>query len=149
MTQKNPPAGVERLTRVMFTRIIASLARALAEEEFSVAHIAALHLLDEEGTMRVAALAEALGRSPSGTSRLLDVLVQRDLVSRVEDPEDRRAKKLALTAAGARFVQRVGDERVRVMREVVSSWPGAAKEGFFKTLLSDVLREKVGLGSKK
>ncbi|WP_438005960.1 MarR family transcriptional regulator [Sorangium sp. So ce321] len=113
----------EQFTRMMFSRIIAGLARTLHEEDFSVAQIAALHLVDQEGPMRVTALATSLGLSASAGSRLADGLVQRGLLAREEDPEDRRAKTLALTALGRRFVDQASVERVRVIMETARSLP--------------------------
>ncbi|WP_437754565.1 MarR family winged helix-turn-helix transcriptional regulator [Sorangium sp. So ce1389] len=113
----------EQFTRMMFSRIIAGLARTLHEEDFSVAQIAALHLVDQEGPMRVTALAASLGLSASAGSRLADGLVQRGLLAREEDPEDRRAKTLALTPLGRRFVDQASVERVRVIMETARSLP--------------------------
>jgi len=45
--------AIERMSRAMFTRIISSLTRTMQEEELSVAQVAALHLVDERGSMRI------------------------------------------------------------------------------------------------
>lgn len=121
--QKILGSPLERFTRMMFSRIIAGLARALHEEDFSVAQVAALHLVDQEGPVRVTALATSLGLSASAGSRLVDGLVQRGLLARQEDPEDRRAKTLALTPLGRRFVDQASAERVRVIMETARSLP--------------------------
>ncbi|WP_437796034.1 MarR family winged helix-turn-helix transcriptional regulator [Sorangium sp. So ce693] len=121
--QKILGSPLERFTRMMFSRIIAGLARALHEEDFSVAQVAALHLVDQEGPVRVTALATSLGLSASAGSRLVDGLVQRGLLARQEDPEDRRAKTLALTPLGRRFVDQASVERVRVIMETARSLP--------------------------
>ncbi len=99
---------VERFTRMMFTRIIAALARTLRDEALSIAQVAALHLIDQAGALRVSVLADELTLSASATSRLVEGLVQRDLVARDEDPDDRRAKILTLTPAGRRFTTIAG-----------------------------------------
>ncbi|WP_437277466.1 MarR family transcriptional regulator [Sorangium sp. So ce375] len=121
--QRTLGSPVERFTRMMFSRIIAELARALHEEDFSVAQVAALHLVDQEGPVRVTALATSLGLSASAGSRLVDGLVQRGLLARQEDPEDRRARTLALTPLGRRFVDQASVERVRVILETARSLP--------------------------
>ncbi|WP_437811078.1 MarR family winged helix-turn-helix transcriptional regulator [Sorangium sp. So ce1078] len=121
--QKVLGSPLEQFTRMMFSRIIAGLARTLHEEDFSVAQVAALHLVDQDGPMRVTALATALGLSASAGSRLADGLVQRGLLAREEDPEDRRAKTLALTPLGRRFVDRASVERVRVIMKTARSLP--------------------------
>lgn len=121
--QKLLGSPLERFTRMMFSRIIAGLARALHEEDFSVAQVAALHLVDQESPVRVTALATSLGLSASAGSRLVDGLVQRGLLARQEDPEDRRAKTLALTPLGRRFIDQASVERVRVIMETARSLP--------------------------
>ncbi|WP_437991030.1 MarR family winged helix-turn-helix transcriptional regulator [Sorangium sp. So ce145] len=121
--QKVLGSPLERFTRMMFSRIIAGLARTLHEEDFSVAQVAALHLVDHGGPMRVTVLATSLGLSASAGSRLAEGLVQRGLLARQEDPEDRRAKTLALTPLGRRFVDRASVERVRVIMETAESLP--------------------------
>ena len=117
------PAMMEALTRRMFTRIIASLARTLREEELSIAQVAALHLIEERGTMRVGDLAQELGRSAPATSRMIDDLVRRKMVARHEDDTDRRAKALTLAAKGRAFIARAGDERVRTVVQALASMP--------------------------
>jgi DNA-binding MarR family transcriptional regulator len=107
----------------MFTRIIAGLARMLRDEELTVAQVAALYLIDEQGSSRVSQIAGVLSLSASAASRLVDGLVTRGLVVRQEDPSDRRAKALSLTARGRRFVAETSEERVRVIAEAARSLP--------------------------
>src|SRR5690348_6745637 len=96
----------ERFTRKMFARIITSVARSLRDQEVSIAQLAVLYLLDERETMRVGDVASELECSQPAASRMVDDLVRRELVSRTEDPEDRRVRIIALTAAGHGFVAR-------------------------------------------
>jgi DNA-binding MarR family transcriptional regulator len=121
--QTNLGSPIEQFTRMMFTRIITALSRSLREEDFSLAQIAALHVLDQQGAMRVTALADTLALSPSAGSRLVDGLVQRGLVGRAEDPQDRRAKTLVLTAEGRAFVDRASEDRVQVILQTAESLP--------------------------
>jgi DNA-binding MarR family transcriptional regulator len=67
----------------------------------------ALVLIEKNGRCRQSELATVLGvRQPNLVDRI-DTLVQRGLVSRSPDPDDRRANVLMLTAAGKRFMVRV------------------------------------------
>jgi DNA-binding MarR family transcriptional regulator len=61
----------------------------------------ALGLIEREGALRQVAIGEALEASPMTISDLADRLECAGLVTRATDPEDSRAKTLALTAAGA------------------------------------------------
>ena len=103
----------------MFSRIITALARTLRDEEMTVAQLAAIAFVDQAGTVRVSELAEALGLSPSAASRLADGLVERGLLLRAEDPDDRRARRLRLAAAGRAFSDRASRDRVALLYETV------------------------------
>lgn len=61
----------------------------------------ALGLLSTRGAMRQVAVGEALEASPMTISDLADRLQTAGLVRRARDPDDSRAKTLALTDAGA------------------------------------------------
>lgn len=106
---------VEAFTRNVFTRVVTALARTMRDEELTVAQIAVLHLLDQGGGARLSALAEALSFSASATSRLVADLVRRGLLTRREEAQDRRAKVVDLSARGRRLVDRISEDRVRVM----------------------------------
>lgn len=131
---------VERFTRMMFTRIIAALARTLRDEALSIAQVAALHLIDQAGALRVSVLADELTLSASATSRLVEGLVQRDLVARDEDPDDRRAKILTLTPAGRRFTEKISEGRLATIAGAVESLP--------KELVARVLAAMRSLGDR-
>lgn len=62
---------------------------------------------------RPADLAERAGLSRAAVTRLLDSLVRDGLVVRRADPEDRRAKRVELTAAGRGVVQAVAPRHAR------------------------------------
>lgn len=118
---RKPPAGMDRATRAMFTRIISALARSLRDDELSVAQAAALHIIDDRGEVAIGAVAEELALGMSTASRLIDDLVQRGWVMRSESPDDRRVRLLRLTRAGAAFIQRASDDRVQLLLRVVPS----------------------------
>ncbi len=54
------------------------------------------------GSMRVGDLARALRVTVGGTSKLVDRIERAGLIAREPDPDDRRASRVALTAAGKR-----------------------------------------------
>jgi DNA-binding MarR family transcriptional regulator len=54
------------------------------------------------GGMRVGDLARALRVTVGGTSKLVDRIERAGLIAREPDPDDRRASRVALTAAGKR-----------------------------------------------
>jgi len=58
-------------------------------------------------------LAEKLGSSKPAMSRAIDDLVKKGLVSRLEDPEDRRARRIELTAKGQALVDHLVTVRLK------------------------------------
>ena len=66
----------------------------------SMAQLGALNHLHRHGACGVSAISQVLGVSSAASSQMLDRLVQQDLISRVEDPHDRRAKQIELTSKG-------------------------------------------------
>src|SRR5436190_19862606 len=69
-----------------------------AEFEISFSQMKALHKLrDNPQPISVKELGDQLGLSLAAMSRAADGLVQRGLVDRIEDPDDRRMKRLSVT----------------------------------------------------
>lgn len=87
--------------------------------DYSLPQVATLLMLDEEGELTIKRVAQLLGRSISATSRLLDQLVVRGMISRREDERDRRAKRVAITEQGRALIltleQRRADVQIVVM----------------------------------
>lgn len=71
----------------------------------------ALVVLASRGPCSLSALAEYTGLHLSKASRMCDRLATRGLLSRGDDPSDRRTLQLGLTAAGRRVVERVSTAR--------------------------------------
>jgi DNA-binding MarR family transcriptional regulator len=133
---------VERATRRLFTRIMTSLVASLTDEDLTVAQLTALHLIDDRGSLYASELAEALSRSPSAVSRMVEDMVQRRWVARTEDATDRRIRRLALTADGRRVVHRLGEARVKVIRDnLESNMPRLLVSGMMKALERFLARE--------
>ena len=88
--------------------------RAVEEEELSLTQLKTMHVIggsDEELSLN--GLAERLGGLSLPTlSRAVESLVQRGYVSRSEDANDRRVKRLRLTAKGRRTIERLMEIRV-------------------------------------
>ncbi len=81
-----------------------SLLQYLKENELSMSQVGALFQING-GSTNVSDLGEGLGITIAAASQMLERLVQQGLVVRVEDPQDRRSKQLALTEKGRRIVQ--------------------------------------------
>jgi MarR family transcriptional regulator for hemolysin len=89
--------------------------QALSDHGLSYATAISLLVLSRQGTsVRQGVLADELGIEGPSLVRLIDLLEAEGLVERREDPTDRRAKTLHLTAAGEAKVQEIN----RVLRRV-------------------------------
>jgi DNA-binding MarR family transcriptional regulator len=87
-----------------------------------------------DGQPTVKALAERLGLSLPGTSRAVDHLVRRGLLDRREDPEDRRCKRLSVTASGRDLVHRLDDARRDALETFVQGLQPADRERLLAAL---------------
>ncbi|MBP2312780.1 MarR family winged helix-turn-helix transcriptional regulator [Azospirillum soli] len=81
-----------------------------------------IHLHKRGDGMRQKDLAASLGMDGSGLVRLLDVLAERGLLERREDPADGRAKTLHLTGDGHRLVEHV--------QQLITAFEGELLSGF-------------------
>jgi DNA-binding MarR family transcriptional regulator len=75
----------------------------------------------DEDARTVTALSEELGISPASASRAADGLVRKKLLTRVEDPDDRRVRRLALTAGGRELADRINSARLAGLEEFTAS----------------------------
>src|SRR5215217_4311800 len=73
--------------RALWRELVIGFASQLGDLRLGFTQLAALYVLADGSTLTVGELAEAINRSPSATSRLVDGLVKRRLVERREEPE--------------------------------------------------------------
>ena len=90
------------------------------------------------------AVAQAAGLESPSLVRLLDQLRKAGLVCRSEDPLDRRAKALSLTAEGRTLAESIEAELVRLRREVLQGIDHADLEAALRVLRAF---EAAGLGT--
>lgn len=130
---------VERFTRAMFTHIIQKLSAFLAQGNFTISEVAALHIIgrgdgggssgdDGSKGLSVQALGSQLNLSISATSRLVSGLVNKGLILRRENPQDARAKVLTCSKKGARLLDQMSLERVAAVFEAAQSLPPSMAE---------------------
>jgi DNA-binding MarR family transcriptional regulator len=96
--------------------------RAMADEEVSLTHFKALHVLDEqEEELALKEIGEMMVLSLPAVSRLVDHLHQRGFVERNEDAQDRRMKRIRITPAGRELVQRLTETRLSIVEQFVDT----------------------------
>ncbi|MGB3338206.1 MAG: MarR family transcriptional regulator [Devosia sp.] len=109
--------------RAMFTQLIATLARSLRLEDLRLSEIAALQLLERDKSLTIGDLARLLEVPMPAASRIATHLVDKGLVLRQENPQDRRVKVLTLSEQGLGLIARTSSERVHAAVSLVSSLP--------------------------
>jgi DNA-binding MarR family transcriptional regulator len=109
--------------RALWRELVIGFAGQLGELRLGFTQLAALYVLADAGTMTVGDVAEAIGRSPSATSRLIDGLVRRRLVERRTEPEDRRQRTVALTQRGQAILRVVDRARADQFLTAVRALP--------------------------
>jgi DNA-binding MarR family transcriptional regulator len=94
----------------------------LQEAGISFSQLKCLGLLTEADSQQsLGALSEETGLSLPAISRAVDGLVQRGEVKRTEDPDDRRAKLLTVTARGRNTYERLASVRAAGVQRFVDS----------------------------
>ncbi len=95
--------------------------------------IVLFRLRQQEGLSQVD-LAEVLELQPISLVRLLDRLVEHELVERRNDPKDRRANRLFLTGRGRQLVDDLDGLREAIAADVLKDVSGDAIETTLNTL---------------
>lgn len=106
-----PAAAAQRLgeqMKALHRYVSGQLMRAMQDQlqgdDMSFSQMTALHQLRAHAALSIGGLADLTGLSLPAASHLTDRLVQRGFAERRENPDDRRAKLLALTADGHAFL---------------------------------------------
>lgn len=126
---QNPRELSDRIAmgRAIWRDLVIGFAAQLGELNLGFTQLAAMYALADSGTMTVADLADALGRSPSAVSRMVDALVARQLLERQQDTEDRRQRTLTLTGRGQALLGLVDRARAEEFLSIVRPLPTAER----------------------
>lgn len=90
--------------------------------DMTIPQIKALVLLRRMGPLRMGNISIFLGRALSATTTVVDRLVEKELVDRVSDPNDRRVVICELTESGRQAVERfwrIGRERLDIVADTL------------------------------
>ncbi|MFF6916210.1 MarR family transcriptional regulator [Streptomyces sp. NPDC012466] len=98
---------------------------ALAGVPLDRAAVALLRQVADSEPLRPGELAARLGVEASHVTRTVRQLQTSGYVTRVPDPDDRRAQRIQLTDAGGEAIAKIRDAGIRAMRAALSDWsPG-------------------------
>jgi MarR family transcriptional regulator, organic hydroperoxide resistance regulator len=84
----------------------------MSQSGLTIAQLVALHVLVMHGVHTVGGIASCVKLSAAATSHLVDRLVQRGLVARIEHAVDRRQKQVSISPTGRALMERL--ERARM-----------------------------------
>ncbi|GAA5699901.1 MarR family transcriptional regulator [Streptomyces avermitilis] len=118
--------GIERaLTRITY---LSTRARqherlmALAGVPLDRAAVALLRQISDTEPLRPGELAHRLGVEASHVTRQVQQLEKSGYVTRVPDPDDRRAQRIQLTSTGREAVDRIREAGARGMQMALAEW---------------------------
>lgn len=97
-------AHIGYLLRTVSNTVSQEFARKVASEGVTVAEWAMLRSLYDSDAMSPSALAQKMGMTKGAISKLADRLLEKGLIERVGNPDDRRGHSLSLSAGGLRKV---------------------------------------------
>lgn len=141
-------AAEQDLARLLMSASRALNSRTLAQIDpeggsgVRVAHVPVIAALDGAGT-RVVDLARRVGHTRQAVAALVRDLEAAGMVEVAQDPEDRRASRVVLTAAGAAFCARA----TAVLVEREARWRlqwGEARVEDLRTMLRELAQEDQG-----
>ncbi|MEU4332240.1 MarR family winged helix-turn-helix transcriptional regulator [Nonomuraea dietziae] len=125
--------------------LIAAELRVLEEHGISMWSYVVLSALDDSPIRTQAALAEAIGADKTRIISTLDRLQEAGLISRQPDPEDRRARLLAITQDG-RSARRAARADIQANEErVLAALSAADRQAFLRAaqVLSAMPHEEI------
>lgn len=132
--EADAPQVLDGFMRAMFTQLIATLARSLRLEDLRLSEIAALQLLERDKSLTIGDLARVLEVPMPAASRIAAHLVDKGLVLRQENPQDRRVKDLTLSEQGLTLIARTSRERVHAAVSLVTSLPAPTTQSVLVAL---------------
>ena len=101
---KSLPESINKWSEVFMHRSGRDFRRFMEETGLSFSQINVLMRLFHRGNCGVSEIGEQLGVSSAAASQTVDHLVHLGFIERTEDPDDRRAKQLALSQKGKTLI---------------------------------------------
>jgi DNA-binding MarR family transcriptional regulator len=112
------------------------------EKGLSRSMLGTLFLLNQRDNVGVTSLGEHLGVSSAAASQMLERLVDEGLIQRVEDPVDRRMKKISLTDKGCAVLKQSIKARMLWIEELAANF--TAEEEHHITSAMQMMIDKIG-----
>lgn len=128
--------SVERIEQLMteFARISQREPEAWRELDLTMTQLKALMFLQVRQSLSIGRLGEAVGISLASASGLVDRLVRLGLVSRHEDPADRRQNLVHLSEAGEALLGRIEGQISARLQRIIQAMSPAGREALERAL---------------
>jgi DNA-binding MarR family transcriptional regulator len=107
-------------TEVFMGRSMRDFGAYMRNHGLSMPQVLLLYRLYYQGQCGVSDIADHLAVTNAAASQSIERLVQQGLLERSEDPNDRRAKQIALSPAGRALMEESIEARVRWMAELTT-----------------------------
>jgi DNA-binding MarR family transcriptional regulator len=123
-----------------------AVVRALDESGLSFTQMKALMALsggEDAEPCPVKLVAERIGVSLPSASRAVEGLVKRDLATRLEDPEDRRVRRVSLTRAGNELADRIMAARLSGLERFIGTLTASERRKLDGALEALVGRDEI------
>jgi DNA-binding MarR family transcriptional regulator len=114
---------------------VAARSLAAVSDDVTIAQHRVLVLLEGRGPQTMRALADQLDVSPSTATRVCDRLVDKKLVRRRIDDDDRRAVLVDLTPRGRKLIEQVMQRRRTLIADILGQLPPASQRRLGEALL--------------
>jgi DNA-binding MarR family transcriptional regulator len=139
MSSSRPSTRLDDLVNAVLTAsrvLVGVAATSLSETEGTVTlpQLRTLVVLDSRGETNLARLAESLGVTSAVATRIVDRLSAAGLVSRHDNPANRREVVIGLSQAGAELVWRITDKRRAEIARIVRQMPPAHRDDLVAAL---------------
>ncbi len=118
--------------------------RELERLDLSLSQCKSLQLLAEHEVASLKTISDEIGLSLPTVSRAVEGLVKRGMVKRAEDPDDRRAKRVAATPKGRRTFEGLLELRLAGIRAFVESLDAREREALAAGLRPLMERPEIG-----
>jgi DNA-binding MarR family transcriptional regulator len=97
---------IREWSEIFMQRSMHDFRKFMEETGLSFSQITILMRLLHGGNTGVSEIGDQLGVTNAAASQAVDRLVQAGMIERTEDPQDRRAKRLALTPSGCTLIEK-------------------------------------------
>jgi DNA-binding MarR family transcriptional regulator len=148
VSEKETAARMTALLRHLFLYDRGNQLRVIEETGLSMTQVKALLELGGLGNLEthswhVSDLAELFGVSVPSMSRALEGLVKAKMATRVEDPDDRRVRRVKITAKGKELVDRLVTVRQAGIEAFVATLTGSQRRKLDAAVESLMDREDI------